>query len=152
MRAKNETERLRAALRRGDPASYGRQPDAVETAALRTALLAEAAGCRDGGSRSSVAGRRRWATALAAAALIVATVAGLLLVRERSRDAARTSEPAALAAGWETDPASAHPRQIHFTTAGGTRVVWVLYPEDRSSDRENRQTGSGSSAPPGGVS
>jgi hypothetical protein len=127
-----DLDRLRETLRRGDPAADGRAPDAGETALLRERLLESAA---DAGFAPPIrprALRPAFATAAAAAAVLVLTL-GLAVTLRLHRQADRvrgpelpTEEPlgGVLGAGAETPP-----RQIQFTTPGGTRIVWVLYPE-----------------------
>ena len=127
-----DLDRLRGTLRRGDPAADGRAPDAGETALLRERLLESAA---DAGFAPPIrprALRPAFATAAAAAAVLVLTLGLAVTLRlHREADRARGPERPAeeplggvLGAGAETPP-----RQIQFTTPGGTRIVWVLYPE-----------------------
>jgi hypothetical protein len=129
----DDLDRLRAALRRGDPAADGREPDAGELGVLRERLLESAAARR----RPAPPARPRalrpaFAAAAATAAVLVLTLGlavALQLHRavDRPPGSERSGEEAAagtLGAGAET------PRQqIQFTTPGGTRIVWVLYPE-----------------------
>ncbi|HLE85704.1 MAG TPA: hypothetical protein VJG13_15280 [Thermoanaerobaculia bacterium] len=142
-----DLDRLRETLRRGDPAADGRAPDAAETALLRARLLESAAGAGHG--REPAAARRRpvlptrpralrpsFATAAAAAGLLVLTL-GLAVTlwldrrADRAVDRALGPERPAEASGGSAlgTEAETPPRQIQFTTPGGTRIVWVLYPE-----------------------
>jgi hypothetical protein len=150
-----DLDRLRATLRRGDPAADGRAPDAAETALLRARLLESAADAGHG--REPAAARRRavlptrpravlptrprafgpsFATAAAAAGLLVLTLGLAVTLRldrraDRALDRALGPERPAQASGGQALGAGAEtpPRQIQFTTPGGTRIVWVLYPE-----------------------
>lgn len=143
----DDLDRLRDTLRRGDPAADGREPGADELRLLRERLLEGAVGA--GGDRSPAGARKQrepasrpwalrpsFATAAAAAGILVLTLGLALTLRldraaerafDRTAGAARPGEApgGALGAGDE-----APPRQIQFTTAGGTRIVWVLYPEE----------------------
>jgi len=131
-----DLDRLRETLRRGDPAADGRAPDAGETALLRERLLESAAEAGFAPPIRPRAIRPAFATAAAAAAVLVLTL-GLAVTLRLHREADRAVDRAlgperpaeeplggVLGAGAETPP-----RQIQFTTPGGTRIVWVLYPE-----------------------
>lgn len=115
-RRASSDEALRDLLRRGDPAGDGAQPSAEEWSRVRRRILAaEAAGAAPARSWREL----RWATALAAAAILV-----LFAV---APDAPR---PAPLAPAAPAAPsASSGERQIHFQTSGGTRIIWVLQPD-----------------------
>lgn len=148
----DDLDRLRETLRRGDPAADGREPGGDELRLLRERLLEGAVGA--GRDRSPAGARKRrepasrpwalrpsFATAAAAAGILVLTLGLALTLRldraaerafdrtfDRTAGAARPAEASgggALGAEAETPP-----RQIQFTTAGGTRIVWVLYPEE----------------------
>ncbi|HUP43147.1 MAG TPA: hypothetical protein VM599_08060 [Thermoanaerobaculia bacterium] len=128
-----DLDRLRETLRRGDPAADGRAPDAAETALLRARLLESAA---DAGHGRPRAFGPSFATAAAAAGLLVLTLGLAVTLRldrraDRALDRAPGPERAAEASGGPALGAEAEtpPRQIQFTTPGGTRIVWVLYPE-----------------------
>jgi hypothetical protein len=130
-----DLDRLRETLRRGDPAADGRAPDAGETALLRVRLLESAADAGFSPPTRPRALRPSFATAAAAGLLVLTLGLAVTLRLDRRADRAvdRALEPErpaeasgspALGAGAETPP-----RQIQFTTPGGTRIVWVLYPE-----------------------
>ena len=141
-----DLDRLRAALRRGDPADDGREPGASELRLLRERLLesaAETPAARAAGADPAARPGRRWRAALrpafataaaAAAALILAL--GLVLALDPGGGLGRVVDRVRGAAGPEETTAAAGPlgaepahRQVQFTTPGGTRIVWVLYPE-----------------------
>jgi len=104
-----DNEALQAWLRRGDPLGDGCEPAPSEVARLRQRVI-------DAAERRPA---RRWVPSLAAAAaLVLAVAAAWITVSERSsQPPERITEP------------SAKPRQVHFSTPGGTRVVWVLDPD-----------------------
>lgn len=147
----DDLDRLRETLRRGDPAADGREPGGDELHLLRERLLEGAVGA--GRDRSPAGARKRrepaprpwalrpsFATAAAAAGILVLTLGlGLTLRLDRAAERAfdRTFDRTAGAARPGEAPGGAlgaadeaPPRQIQFTTAGGTRIVWVLYPEE----------------------
>lgn len=113
-------DRLRELLRRGDPAADGRAPAPEEVRLLRARVLEEArrspGRARRGALRPAVA--FGWA-ALVCVVVLVATGTAFLWRSEPTPDPP-------LAAGAVDEAA---PRQVQFTTPGGTRIVWVLYPE-----------------------
>ena len=124
-----DLHRLRQALRRGDPAADGRAPSEEEVRLLRARVLATTPESAPPGRRAL---RPAWAGGLAAAAvaltLAAAWLAGLLPVERPWAPG-----PAeARYAGPPRDPSGPAGRQVQFTTPGGTRIVWVLYPEDPS--------------------
>jgi len=166
-------DRLRAALRQGDPLGEG-DPTPAEARNLRARLLLAAGQRAPGAPPSWLAGR--WPALLATACVaVIAAVAGWSWfgapAPHRNATAASQHAPAVLApqpssshmaaAGdSSTGPASPsvppaadrsttrsdprtlgpsdrsarpaaderRPRQIHFITPGGTRIVWVLNP------------------------
>ncbi|HEX6199164.1 MAG TPA: hypothetical protein VF150_02785 [Thermoanaerobaculia bacterium] len=119
-------DRLRETLRRGDPAADGRAPSEDEVRLLRARLLAAAPEPAPPGRHAL---RPAWAGGLAAAAvaltLAAAWLAGLLPVERPWAGEARYAGP-------PPDPSGPTGRQVQFTTPGGTRIVWVLYPDDPS--------------------
>lgn len=120
---KPSSDRLRELLRRGDPAADGRAPDADETRLLRARVLEEARSA--GGGAPAPRGLFRPAVAFAwAAAACVAVLVAVGTVSLR-RGPARPEQADRSSPGVE----AAAPRQVQFTTPGGTRIVWVLYPE-----------------------
>jgi hypothetical protein len=123
-----DLDRLRAALRRGDPAADGGEPDAGETQLLRERLLESAAEARPDRSRTIPWRLPVLRPAFAAAVALVLTLALAVVLRlDRVQGPQR---PAGEAAGSTLDAeAGPAPRQVQFTTPGGTRIVWVLYPE-----------------------
>ena len=124
----DDLDRLRAALRRGDPAADGREPDAGELGVLRERLLESAAAAKPDRSRPLPWRHQVLRPAFAVAAALVLTLALALVLRlDRVQGPER---PAGEAAGSTFDAGVAPaPRQVQFTTPGGTRIVWVLYPE-----------------------
>jgi hypothetical protein len=137
-------EALRALLREGDPAADGREPSAEEIARLRARLL-DAARSPVGDERRAAVihphcapdpaeTRTRWTpAAVAFAALFAVLVLGAVTLRI-VRPAPPGTGRAGMEAGATGEVPADEPRQIQFTTPGGTRVVWMLYPEDPESD------------------
>lgn len=122
---------LRSILQEGDPAADGREPTAGETAHLRARVIDVAREAAREAAPTPVPDRR-WRPAAVAAALLLVAALGVVLHGVR-RSVAPTPAPREAGAGGAHDPADA-PRQIQFTTPGGTRVVWMLYPDDTESD------------------
>ena len=134
---RDDAEALREILRRGDPAADGSEPGAAELAQMRDRILRTGARdrilrSRDDEERGEAgAGETPWYRS-PRRALTVAVVAALLAValgaefwlRRAAVDASRPAGPASA----RSVPARAPGRQVHFTTPGGTRIVWVLYP------------------------
>lgn len=123
-------ETVRSMLKAGDPAADGREPTAEETAHLRARVL-DAAKIHPHRSPDPGKIRVRWTpAAVGFAALFALLVLGAVTLR--------VTRPAPTGAGGATGAAGEipveAPRQIHLTTPGGTRVVWMLYPEDTDSD------------------
>jgi hypothetical protein len=116
-----ELERLRRLLVEGDPLADGNAPDATELERMRRRVLAAAdAAPRPVGVPTY---------ALAAAAVIVLTVAlGWGLWREGAPGPGPAVEGLTEPASLEL-PTEHGARQIHFSTPGGTRVVWTLDPD-----------------------
>lgn len=151
MTKETRDEGLRSLLREGDPADDGREPSAEETARLRARVL-DAARAPTGDERRAAVihphcapdaaeSRVRWTSAaVAAAALFAVLVLGAVAFRVSRSAPTATGQPAleAGATGATGEIPVPHleraPRQIQFTTPGGTRVVWMLYPEDTESD------------------
>lgn len=140
---------VRSALREGDPAADGRQPTPDEVARLRTRVLDAAHDAERERARlldppCLPESGRRWSPAAVAAALVLLAIAATVALRfepgERWERAGRLgTADGAGDAGETADPAG---RQIQFTTPGGTRVVWMLYPEDHdASGRADRGPG-----------
>lgn len=101
---------LREILRRGDPA---RPMTREEADRIRGVVLREAAR-----SEAPAPARSHWGMVLALASTVVLAVGlgwGLFFVRP------------------EAPEVIAHPRQIQFETPGGTRIIWVLRPEENLS-------------------
>jgi len=105
---------LNTLLRDADPVSRepGLSPDAV--ADLRRAVLAAAHAAPDR--------PMPWGRQLAMAACLTAMVLTGLVAAHRVPSAVRDgpSPPAAVA--------SDQPTQVHFSTPGGTRIIWTLDP------------------------
>ena len=72
------------------------------------------------------------ATAIALLTGLTATAAAGVWFVGGASSAARTTAPAPLAANVSV-PTDLHRRQVHFSTPGGTRLIWVFNPqfEDR---------------------
>lgn len=130
----SEIETLRARLRRGDPATDGSEPSADEIRTLRNRVLRTAAASDRPGRPVGVLWSRR--PAVAAAVLILALGAALIAGLGARLSGPEERQPAGTtgigsasreAPGGPTSGATAAARQIHFTTPGGTRIVWVLY-------------------------
>jgi|GEM_PF-3076866 len=152
----DDLEALRRLLRRGDPAGDGRGPSDEERRSLRTRLRQTAEAARAPGAETPPTGRPPlWRPAVAAASL-VALLLALLLVASEGFHLPRTTDPTPEAVGpaghGETVP-EPRPRQIHFTTPGGTRVVWVLYPDRPATEPsdDGRPAGSGNASSTGGT-
>jgi hypothetical protein len=111
-----ENDRLRDALRRGDPAADGRDFSRAETEAMRRVVL--------GGAHGRPAHLPGWPWA-AAAALALLVAAGFVVSRWLSSGAA--PEPPG-AVRLERPALPARPRQVRFTTANGTQIIWTLDP------------------------
>lgn len=108
-----DPKRLREILRSGDPA---RPMTREETERIRGAVLREATRSED-----PAPARSHWGMVLALASTVVLAVGlgwGLFQVKPEA--------PAA-------QEALARPRQIQFETPGGTRIIWVLRPEENLS-------------------
>lgn len=138
---------LRSALREGDPAADGREPAPDEVARLRARVLDAAL---DAGSERDhllhphcvPEGGGRWTPAAVAAALLLLMIAGAVVVRFDPGGTAERRLESADEPGGEIDTAGPEGRQIQFTTPGGTRVVWMLYPDDQDpSGRAERGSG-----------
>ncbi len=134
---------LRSTLREGDPAADGHDPTPDEVARLRARVL-------DAAHEADAERGWRWVPATVAAALALLVIAGAVALRfepgDRTERAGRfTPADGAGAAGEPEGPVEAEDpegRQIQFTTPGGTRVVWMLYPEDPNpSGRAERGSG-----------
>ncbi|MEE8523706.1 MAG: hypothetical protein V3T72_07215 [Thermoanaerobaculia bacterium] len=107
-------------LRSADPLREDDGPRDVDVARMWRTVLAET---------RPAAKSWRFAPAMAAAALLVALLAGFAMLESRPRGA----DPAAVAATRERPsvPASdteepGRRQQVQFVTANGTRVIWVL--------------------------
>ncbi len=117
----NDTDVIRAALRRGDPAGDGMTPGRDEFAAMRRRILVAA-----------TPGRPAWrpyaAAGLAAAMLVVVIAAAAMWNFDRVSQPQSTPS---VATGGGTTGAKNQirehvERKVEFTTAGGTRIVWIL--------------------------
>lgn len=132
MTRESRDEALRALLWQGDPADDGREPSAEETARMRARVLGAAS------APDAAESRTRWTpAAVAAAALFAVLVLGAVTLRISRSSPTATGQPALEAGATGEIPATHReraPRQIQFTTPGGTRVVWMLYPEATESD------------------
>ena len=117
----NRTEAIRAALRRGDPAGDGKAPGRDEFAAMRRRILVAATPGRPAWRPYAVAG-------LAAAMLVVMIAAAAMW--NFDRDSQPQSTPSVATGGGTTGARNQlreHvERKVEFTTAGGTRIVWIL--------------------------
>jgi len=152
---RDDTEALRAILRRGDPAADGSEPTAAELARMRDRILRTRAAAESGENEAGEApwyrSPRRTLTVAVVAALLVAALGAEFWLRRAAVDASRPAGPASTRAARSTEPAppAAAGRQVHFTTPGGTRIVWVLYPPpnpagnnpDTGWDRDGRGPG-----------
>lgn len=114
--------RIAEALRGADPLRAGSTMSREQTALMRSAILEEA----DRAAPSS------WLPVAAGAALAALSIVAVLFVRlpethERAsqRDPARSTREAPFSR-ITTAEESVSVRTIHFTTPGGTRVVWSL--------------------------
>lgn len=109
-------------LRRGDPAADGREPSAEELRLVRARVLEEARNA----PRRAPRGLFRPAVALGWVAVVCVAV----LVAAGTVQLRRTAPPMDAEEVTAGDGAvRAAPRQVQFTTPGGTRIVWVLYPD-----------------------
>jgi hypothetical protein len=109
------TERLRDA-----DEALARELSAEETQRLKRTVLAAA---------SAGAQTRRWSLpfALTAGSLTAAAAALVLTTVMASTDAQPGGAvDAAAAAGEPVATTDAGPRQLHFSTPGGTRIIWVF--------------------------
>lgn len=106
---------LRNLLRQADPVAREAPPRGPEVSALRRRILTEAAG----------PARTRWSPLLAAAAVLALT---LWMGWTLTRNAAIAPLPSAPAGPALADDAP-RPVRLHFSTPGGTRVVWTLDPD-----------------------
>jgi hypothetical protein len=147
-------------LRQGDPARESQELTPDDAAALRRMLVDTAS--RAAGSAAPRAGRRtaqyrgRWL--LAAASLAVAGFVVSLQLAPGLRfqgppaaaPQAAAATPAAAPAGrgaaaaegaWINlhpatgDDVTTHPRQLQFATRGGTRVIWLIVPDEPQKRR-----------------
>ena len=148
-------------LRRGDPAQGAQGLTPEDAAALRRLLVDTAS--RAAGAAAARSGRRaaqyrgRWL--LAAASLALAGVVLSLHLAPGLRSpgppaaapAAASSPPSAPAArgdggggpekAWinlhpaADDDVTIHPRQLQFATRGGTRVIWLVVPDEPQKRR-----------------
>ncbi len=129
-RGASELEALRTRLCRGDPAADGSEPSGHEIRVLRERVTRAAA--HDRPARSLWSRRPAMAAALLILALGAALIAGLARWPSggdgsRSAETAGIDRPAREAPHGSASATATDPRQIHFTTPGGTRIVWVLY-------------------------
>lgn len=108
---KRDEDALRRLLERGDPAADGLEPSPDDIARLRRHVLLAA--------ETPARRVRGVAWVMVAAALCAVAVLGPRLARR----AAPLPDPATTVT---------QVRQIHFQTPGGTRLIWVLRPADRS--------------------
>jgi hypothetical protein len=152
---RDDTEALRAILRRGDPAADGSEPTAAELARMRERILRTRSAVERGedgaGEVPWYRSPRRTLTVAVVAALVAAALGAEFWLRRAAVDASRPAGPASAheALSAEPTPSAAAGRQIHFTTPGGTRIVWVLYPPpnpagtptDTGWDRDGRGPG-----------
>ncbi len=145
---RDDVEALRAALRRGDPAADLFAPTPADVARMRERVLqthrsgrAPGPGEGDPWHRSP---RRALAVAAVAALLVLALGAELWLRRAAVDAGRRATAPSARVARAADEPA-ARGRQVHFTTPGGTRIVWVLFPASQATetDRDRGRRGPG---------
>lgn len=111
-----DSKRLTELLRAGDPAADGGQPDPHTVARLRRRLRGEAVGV--GGSA-----RIRRPLLVLAASVALTLVLGWQLTRSDRFD---LLPPQATP---ESSGEQLSPRQLQFTTPGGTRVIWTLDPD-----------------------
>ena len=105
---------LKTLLQDADPVSRepGLSPDAV--ANLRRAVLAAA--------HAAPVRPVLWGRQLAMAACLAVMVLTGIVVAHRVPAAVRDVPPPPVATG------SGHPTQVHFSTPGGTRIIWTLDP------------------------
>ncbi len=135
---RDDAEALRAILRRSDPAADGSEPTGAELAEMRDRVLRT----RPEGDAAEPtpwhrSPRRTLGIATVAALLFVALGAEMWL-RRAAVDATRPADPASTHKVQPGEPGASGTvavagRQVHFTTPGGTRIVWVLYPPLNSS-------------------
>lgn len=105
---------LNKLLRDADPVSREPGLSAGNVAALRRAMLAAA--------HAAPVRSVRWGRQLAMAACLTVIVLGGLVTAHRVPPAVRDVPSA-------TSSASDQRTQIHFSTPGGTRIVWTLDPD-----------------------
>ena len=111
----------KARLRDAD-AALARELSPEESQRLRRSVVAAA---------SAGAQARRWSLPFAlTAGSLVAASAALVLTAALTSPAAQTSAGTRVDAGHELtvegSPAETGPRQLHFSTPGGTRIIWVF--------------------------
>ena len=106
-------------LKDHDPGADARLA-APQADAIRRAAVAAA--------RESRAVPLRWQSPLAMAAVVLVMIATGVFAGRRSaiHDAAAVPMDAEVSA---TPTHPAEPRQLHFATPGGTRIIWVFNPE-----------------------
>ncbi len=139
---RDDRDTLRDILRRGDPAADGSEPSAAELAGMRerirTSRPAEIGPESEPWHRSP----RRTLTVAAVAALLVLALGTEIWLRRAAVETGPPATPTSLPG----EPAASG-QQVHFTTPGGTRIVWVLYParEIVDTDRGRGRRGPGGS-------
>jgi hypothetical protein len=103
-------------LRAADAAADGCAMTDDEVAAMRRAVVETA--------RAARAEPHAWQRPVALAATAALTLAmGVLVGHQTSRPEPRVYDPPSPGASIET------PRQLQFSTPGGTRIIWVFDPE-----------------------
>ena len=112
--------RLQELLREADPVTREMPLGHPDVERLRDRLLAEVA------SPAAVS-RRTWLTPWYAAVLGAACLAMVVFVGRSTRDGG--SSTAASNAAQVALESVGPPRQLHFSTPGGTRVIWVFDPD-----------------------
>ncbi len=115
MTDKSDRDDLKSWLRRGDPAAAGDRPPDDEFRWMRRRILAT----------TPAAPRLRL---VPLAALTGAVALGALLLLRPTPPAAPQERATPVRSTTPTSSDTA-PRQIQFTTDGGTRIVWTLDPD-----------------------
>ena len=107
---------LRTRLQQGDPIRHEPVLDRDDRDRMRRTVLAASANTRISRSHGLIA--------VATLATLVLAI-GTLVVRTVHQTSVSDAAPPQVATA-QPDPESQHPRQLHFVTRGGTRVIWIF--------------------------